>query len=184
MRSSSTLPVVQDKEQPPHTKPAHHADVPPHPAEMGSAIKHEGAITTMTTMKRKRTIWSTREVAVGEGHRGVVRRTTAMTKKSRKRRTGDRRRRRLHRGPRARGRRSSLSQAMKTRTDSEIRHSTGKWSINDSADIDNIDWSHQKIIVVQLYSASMKTLMLFLGAVTTKRLQSTPEKLQSRRATS
>jgi hypothetical protein len=72
---------------------------------------------------------------------------------------------------------------MKTQTDGKTQHSTGKWSVNDSADIDNIGWSHQKISVVQLYSASMKTLMLFLGVVTTKRLQSTPEKLQSRRAT-
>lgn len=135
----STPPVVQDKEQRPHIKPAHHVDVPPRPAETGNAIRHEGEITTMTTTRKKRKLILTREVVggeEGEAHSEVVRRITVMTKKSQRRRTGDRRRSlRQEALVRARSSLNSRFQAMKNRIDTAIRHTTRKWCINDSAGI-------------------------------------------------
>lgn len=92
---------MQDKEPPQHTRPLPHADAPHHLAEMGTAIKHEGGITSLKTM-RKRTMRLTRAVVTEGGRREVVRRITATTMWSRRKR-GDPRRSRLPQVGRTRG---------------------------------------------------------------------------------
>lgn len=84
--------VAHGKERQPHIKRPHHVDVQSRPDEMEDATKLEGEITTMMTTKRKRTMRMTPEAVLDEA-REVVQRTTVMTKRSQKRRTGDQGRR-------------------------------------------------------------------------------------------
>jgi hypothetical protein len=73
---------------------------------MGSAIKHEGGITSPKTMRKRMTRW-TRVVGEGEAHREVGRRIT-VTMMRKRRRIGDQRRSRRPQSGLVRGSSQSL----------------------------------------------------------------------------